>query len=242
MTTSNLEEPDRESGREFGYARFSTSQADLRRQLAVLTEHGIPGERVYRDVRTGGRDRRPGFAALLDHIRAGDTVVADTLDRLGATTRDCLALVAELHQRGVRVRTLSDPIPIHTGDDPVLVAQAEAMLLFLAQLDRVFTRERAAHARGSAAQNPSTAARSGRPVKLAGEQLAAARAAVDSGMSVTDAAAWHGVHRATLYRHLKTARGANPSRPASATPASSSGAVTGDAPGRAATDAGPGRS
>jgi DNA invertase Pin-like site-specific DNA recombinase len=166
---------------ELGYARVSTIAQDLDRQLDALTEHGIPAQRIYQDKKTGATIDREGFAALVGYARAGDTIVATNLDRVGRNLRECLNLVHELRERGIGIRTLSDPIPINTTDESQLAELAVAMLAFFAHLERVFARERAAHARSVAAKSGKKA---GRPVKLAGEALASAWASAESGMSV----------------------------------------------------------
>jgi DNA invertase Pin-like site-specific DNA recombinase len=197
---------------ELGYARVSTTAQDLERQLDALVEHGIPAERIYQDKRTGATIERPGFGALLGYARAGDTIVATNLDRIGRNLRECLNLVHDLRERGIGIRTLSDPIPINTSDESQLAELAVAMLAFFAHLERVFSRERAAHARAVAAKSGRKA---GRPPKLTEDALAAARASVESGMSVETVAPLFKVHPATLYRHLarqraEEAEGADP--------------------------------
>lgn len=188
---------------ELGYARVSTTAQDLDRQLDALSAHGIPVERIYQDKRTGATIDRPGFTALLGYARAGDTIVATNLDRVGRNLRECLNLVHDLRERGVGIRTLSDPIPINTSDDSQMAELAVAMLAFFAHLERVFARERAAHARSVAEKSGK---RAGRPVKLTPDAVDAVRASVESGMDIDRVAAMFKVHPATVYRHLARLR------------------------------------
>jgi hypothetical protein len=53
----------------------------LAAQRDALTTAGC--ERIFTDQLSGVREDRPGLAALLDYVRAGDTVVVVALDRLG---------------------------------------------------------------------------------------------------------------------------------------------------------------
>src|SRR5450759_2183104 len=64
-----------------GYARVSTDHQSLAAQRDALTTAGC--ERIFTDQLSGVREDRPGLAALLDYVRAGDTVVVVALDRLG---------------------------------------------------------------------------------------------------------------------------------------------------------------
>jgi transposase-like protein len=78
------------------------------------------------------------------------------------------------------------------------------MLALFAQMERVFTRERAAHARSVAAK---TGRRPGRPRKMTDDQVRRAKAALDSGESLAGVAADYGVDRSTLYRRVEDLRG-----------------------------------
>ena len=198
---------------ELGYARVSTTHQDLDRQLAALTEHGIPPGRIHQDKKTGATLARPGFEELLRYARPGDTIVATNLDRLGRNLRECLNIVHDLREQGIGIKTLRDPIPIDTSDTSPMADVAVALLALFAHMERVFMLERAAHARTVAAAKGK---RPGRPRKLTTAKLATARAAITGGQSVDEVAPTLGVSRATLYRHLNTAQdeaGAPPPSP-----------------------------
>lgn len=184
---------------DIGYARVSTTRQDLDRQLDALGKHGIPPERIYADKKTGATIDRPGFTEMLAYARPGDTIVATTLDRLGRNMRECLNLVHELTEQNIGLKTLKDPIPIDTTDKSPMAQVAMLLLALMAQMERVFMLERAAHAR---AVREAKGIRAGRPEKLDAKQLAAARAAVNAGQSVKEVAPLFGVSRATLYRKL----------------------------------------
>jgi DNA invertase Pin-like site-specific DNA recombinase len=161
-------------------ARHS-QRADLRRQ------------------KTGATIDRPGFTELLRYARDGDSTVAVTLDRLGRNLRECLNIIYELREQGIGIKTLNDPIPIDTTDDSPMAELAVALLALFAHMERVFMRERAAHAREVAATKGK---RPGRPRKLDPDQLDAARAALAAKQRPDRVAAAFGVSRATLYRYL----------------------------------------
>ncbi|MEU7631707.1 recombinase family protein [Nocardia sp. NPDC049220] len=184
---------------EFGYARVSTTHQDLERQLVALREYGIPDERIYTDRKTGATMDRPGWRRLQQILREGDRIVATNLDRYGRNLRECLNIVHELRCHGVGVTTLEDPIPIDTSGESPMAEIAVALLALFAHMERVFMRERAAHAREVAS---ASGVRAGRPRKLTSDQLAGARAALAAGQKPDAVAAAFGVSRATLYRHL----------------------------------------
>lgn len=101
---------------------------------------------------------------------------------------------------------MRDPIPIDTTDDSPMAELAVILLALFAHMERVFMRERAAHAREVAAEGKQP----GRPRKLDANQLAAARAALAAQQPVDQVAAAFGISRATLYRNLATGLGPEP--------------------------------
>ncbi|WP_411550508.1 recombinase family protein [Nocardia jinanensis] len=167
-----------------------------------MGEHGISEERIYADKKTGATVDRPQFKALLKYARPGDTIVATNLDRLGRNLRECLNVIHDLSERGVGVKTLRDPLPIDTTDTSGMAEISVAMLALFAHMERVFMRERAAHAREVAAAQGK---QPGRPRKLSAAQLAMARAALREEQPVDQVAEAFGVSRATLYRYLAEA-------------------------------------
>ena len=80
----------------FGYARVSTDAQNLNRQLDALKEFGV--DAIYNEKMTGTKKDRPELNKLLERITKGDTVVIESLSRLGSHykesqtkhTRHCL--------------------------------------------------------------------------------------------------------------------------------------------------------
>ena len=66
-----------EHGTRVGYTRVSTVAQTLDQQNA-LTAAGVT--KVFSDVMSGARDDRPGLAALMAYVRAGDAVVVWKLE------------------------------------------------------------------------------------------------------------------------------------------------------------------
>jgi DNA invertase Pin-like site-specific DNA recombinase len=68
-------------GARVGYTRVSAVAQTLDQQNDALASAGVT--KLFSDTMSGARDDRPGLAALLEYVRAGDTVVVWKLDRLG---------------------------------------------------------------------------------------------------------------------------------------------------------------
>jgi len=183
-------------GQLLGYARVSTDSQDTALQLDAL--YGVGVERVWEDSMTGSVIDRPGLDELLGYARAGDTIVVYSISRLSRSVRDLLTVVDALAERGVGLRSLTEPVNTSAGSpygDFTLT-----LLGALAALERSILRERtragvaAARARGRVGGQ--------RPVDP--EKVSAAADLVAAGRSVAEAAAVVGLGRSTLYRALRS--------------------------------------
>ncbi|MEU8371199.1 recombinase family protein [Micromonospora tulbaghiae] len=186
------------TGMELGYARVSTTKQHLDRQIDALNKAGIPDERLYVDKRTGSTVERDGLKKLLAFARPGDTIVVHTLDRLGRNLREVLNLVHDLNERGVGVRSLADPMPIDTNATG-MGRIGFLLLALIAEMERVFTAERAAHARAVAqAQGRNI----GRPMAHSAAQIEHARLLRERGDSLSQISHKTGIPKSSLRRYL----------------------------------------
>ena len=67
----------------YGYARVSTREQNLDRQLNALGKRGVRGARLFCDKATGANFERPGYQALIAKLKKGDVLVVASIDRLG---------------------------------------------------------------------------------------------------------------------------------------------------------------
>jgi DNA invertase Pin-like site-specific DNA recombinase len=176
-----------------GYARVSTSDQTVAGQLDALHEAGC--DRIWTDVASGARARRPGLDELAVAAALGDTVVVTRLDRLGRSLPHLLSLVENMAARGVGLRSLAEQIDTSNASGRLVLHVFGA----LAEFERGINHERtmaglaAARARGRVG---------GRPPALVGGRLAHARELAGAGMSVTEIAETLLVGRSTVYRAL----------------------------------------
>ena len=68
----------------FGYARVSTEQQNLDRQLDMLQKYGV--DFIYNEKMTGTKRNRPELEKLLERLAEGDTVVVESLFRISSLT------------------------------------------------------------------------------------------------------------------------------------------------------------
>lgn len=115
-----------------GYAAASAVGQNLEAQLAALSAEGVDSRRVFTDKLSESADRaRAGLYAMLSYARSGDTVIVCALDRLGRSTTEVTRTIADLTDRGLRLRALREGLDTGTSTGRVVAS----ILHSLAELD-----------------------------------------------------------------------------------------------------------
>ncbi|MDG5484891.1 recombinase family protein [Mycolicibacterium gadium] len=115
-----------------GYAAASAVGQNLEGQLAALSAEGVDPRRVFTDRVSETADRaRAGLYAMLSYARSGDTVIVVALDRLGRSTAEVTRTIADLTDRGLRLRALREGLDTGTATGRVVAG----ILRSLAELD-----------------------------------------------------------------------------------------------------------
>lgn len=176
-----------------GYARVSTREqtASLDTQREALAEAGC--ERIFEDVISGARSKRPGLDAARQFVRPGDVLTVTRLDRLGRSLSDTIFTVRELAEADVRLYTLDMQLDSGTPAGAFTINILSVLAEQELQTIRARTREGLAHARKQGRAG-------GRPPALSPEAVDAVLAALAAGMSMADVARVHGVSRWTISR------------------------------------------
>lgn len=74
----------------YGYARVSSRDQNLDRQISALKEFGIEESNIFVDKQSGKDFNRPGYQGLLNVITAGDMIILKSIDRLGRNYAEIL--------------------------------------------------------------------------------------------------------------------------------------------------------
>ncbi len=177
-----------------GYARVSTTEQNLDRQLDMLSAYGV--DKVYTEKMTGTKFDRPQLTKMLEHVDVGDTVVIESLSRLGRSTKDLIELVEQFHQKGVQLVSLKESIDTSTSTGKLLFTIMSALAQFERDVIADRTKEglAAARARGHFGGRPRTDSR---------KIQQAIKLYETKSHTVKEIEELTGVKRATLYRSLK---------------------------------------
>lgn len=188
------------------YYRVSTGDQSVEAQRQAL---GGAFDKEFEDIGVSGATRavdRPGFAALLAHVREGDTLCVYAIDRLGRDALDVQSTVRSLIERGVTVDVLGLG-PIGRGVGELIVA----VLAQIADMERHRIRERCESGREAARESLAATGRThrnkaslGRPFALAKEGVTPAEVASwrkANGASISETMAHFGISKATVSRY-----------------------------------------
>lgn len=75
----------------YGYARVSTKEQKLDRQIEALVNAGVPHERIHKEKVTGAQDGDiTQQKRLFKKMKVGDEVVIESWERLTRSTRQLL--------------------------------------------------------------------------------------------------------------------------------------------------------
>jgi len=178
------------AGRIVGYARTSTTDQKMDLQQDALAAVGAAP--VFTDQASGAKADRPGLERCLAELQPGDTLAVWKLDRLGRSLPHLVHVVADLRERGIHLRSLTESID---------TATAHGRLLFglfgtLAEFERDLIKERIAAGRKAAVARGQ---RFGPKPKMTASRVTMARAAIAGGGRPEAVARDLGVSRATLY-------------------------------------------
>lgn len=98
------------NGRSFGYARVSTKEQNLDRQLLALEKY-VERESILIDKASGKDTNRESYQALKGAlgIREGDTLYITSLDRLSRNKQDIRQELEWFREKKVRLKILDLP-------------------------------------------------------------------------------------------------------------------------------------
>lgn len=183
----------------FGYARVSTDNQNLDRQIDALNNYKV--DDILMEKMTGTKTHRPELDRLLDKIRKGDTVVVESLSRLGRSTKDLLTLVEQFNKRGIVLVSLKENIDISTPTGKLLLTVLSALCQFERDLTVQRTNEglQAARARGR---------KGGRPQKDKKQIDKALKLYDIQSHSIAEICSICDVSQGTLYKAINERKGA----------------------------------
>lgn len=74
----------------YGYARVSSKDQNLDRQILALKDAGVQEENIFIDKQSGKDFNRPSYQQMLNTVTSGDMILLKSIDRLGRNYAEIL--------------------------------------------------------------------------------------------------------------------------------------------------------
>jgi DNA invertase Pin-like site-specific DNA recombinase len=137
-----------------GYARVSTEDQNLDRQIDKLKELGC--EKIYKEKITGTKKERPELQKMLENLREGDEVIVTELTRLSRSTKDLIDMSEKLIKMKVELKSVKENIDTTTAAGQCMFSMIAVFSQFERDLISERTKEglKSARARGKNGGRP----------------------------------------------------------------------------------------
>lgn len=182
----------------YGYARVSTKDQKLDRQIEALVNAGVPYGHIYKDKVTGAKDGdRTQQRRLFKKMKAGDEVVVESWERLTRSTRQLLNYDLMFRNLGVKLISLKQPVDLDTAFGRFVLGTHACT----AELERDLIKQR--QAEGIAVKRNHGGNVGGRPRIADVKADAAVKLYLARETPIPDICAATGISKSTLYRILR---------------------------------------
>lgn len=101
-----------------GYARVSTEEQNLDRQIDALTKYGVDKRNIYNEKITGTKKDREQLNKMLNELQPGDIVIIADLTRISRSTKDLLDIIEQIKQKGASIKSIKDTWLDTSSDNP----------------------------------------------------------------------------------------------------------------------------
>lgn len=131
----------------YGYARVSSKEQNLDRQLIALKEYGVDEKNIKYDKQSGKDFNRQSYQLLKNELlREHDTLVIKELDRLGRNKDMIKEEWNDLVNRGINIEVIDMPIINTSGksdlEKSLIVNIVFELLTYMAEKERLKIRKR----------------------------------------------------------------------------------------------------
>ena len=100
-----------EGSKLYGYARVSSKEQNLDRQIEALKEYGVNERDIITDKQSGKDFNREGYKTLKEQLlRSGDVLVIKELDRLGRNMAQIKEEWNDLQAKEINIVVIDTPI------------------------------------------------------------------------------------------------------------------------------------
>ena len=89
-----------------GYARVSTEEQNLNRQLDIL--NSVNCDKIFAEKISGIKNERPELNKLISSLNIGDIIIITDLTRLSRSVKELFSIVEKVEEKGAHIKSLSN--------------------------------------------------------------------------------------------------------------------------------------
>lgn len=109
MVRNNIKKGIKRMCKVYGYCRISTAKQSIDRQIRNITKN-FPDAKIVQEVFTGTKtEGRDEWAKLYRTVKAGDTIIFDSVSRMSRDAEEGFSLYEELYSKGIELIFLKEP-------------------------------------------------------------------------------------------------------------------------------------
>ncbi|MGQ8823845.1 recombinase family protein [Bacillus wiedmannii] len=195
--------------KKFGYVRVSSKDQNEERQIQNMKDLGIEDRDIFIDKESGKNMERENYQMLKRLVRTGDTIVFDSLTRLGRNMNDTLEEFRYYEKHRVNLQFIKEPyINVnYTGEstnDVIQSAIQKATLTILsafAEKERIDIKQRQAEGIALAKKQGKRLGRP--PVEITEEFKDAYKEWKSGSITAVEAMKKYGIKRSSFYKLAK---------------------------------------
>ncbi|XZJ33949.1 recombinase family protein (plasmid) [Clostridium perfringens] len=176
-----------------GYARVSTEEQSLNRQIDMLVDYGVDKRNIYQEKISGMKSNREQLDKMIDELQEGDTVIITDLTRISRSTKDLLNIIDRIKA----IKSIKDTW-LDTSSDNPYNSFLLTVMSGLSQLERDLISQRTKEGLKSA---KARGRNGGRPSKR-NDKADTVGLLYREGYKIVDIVKQTGLSRATVYRVL----------------------------------------
>lgn len=181
-----------------GYARVSTEEQNLDRQIDMLVGYGVDKRNIYQEKISGTKVDREQLNKMIEELEEDDTVIIADLTRVSRSTKDLLNIIDRIKEKGASIKSIKDTWLDTTSDNPYNSFLLTVMS-GLSQLERDLISQRTKEGLASA---KARGRNGGRPSKR-NDKADTVGLLYKEGYKIVDIVKQTELSRATVYRTLK---------------------------------------
>lgn len=193
--------------RMYGYVRVSAKDQNEARQMDALRQYGVERKNIYVDKQSGKTFDRPQYSLLMRRMKAGDSLVIKSIDRLGRNYEEILRQWRRItKEKGVNIVVLDIPL-LNTACEKdlttILITDLVLQILsYVAQAEREMIHQR--QVEGIACARARGVKFGPKPKRRPIEYAACAAAWENGSMSARAAARKLGISHKTFLRWVRS--------------------------------------